>query len=274
MKIMKQVSTVEDAILLQEDLDNFQNYCAINKLDLNISKCYVCSFTRKPNPINFNYTLLGTPVNRVNVIRDLGVTFDSKLIFGVHIDNVVKKASKALGFILRISSEFKSIKTIKILYCSFVRSHLEYGSQVWNPNYNIYINRLESIQRKFLRYVQFRTKVYLPNYPKRCKKFHILPLFERRNIADLVFLFKVMNGLADTPELVSKIGLRVPSTFLRRFHLLDTHAAKTTYRQNSYLIRASRAYNSACGEVDIDLCNTSIVKLKKTLCDYFFNHVQ
>lgn len=108
MKIMKQVTNVADALLLQEDLDYLLNYCKVNKLDLNVSKCYVCSFTRKPNPIFFNYTFLDTSISRVNSVRDLGVTFDSKLIFDTHIDNVIKKASRALGFIFRISSEFNS----------------------------------------------------------------------------------------------------------------------------------------------------------------------
>ena len=273
MKIMKQISSIDDAILLQEDLKNFQNYCRQNKLDLNVSKCYVCSFTRKPNPITVVYNLLETPIARVNVIRDLGVTFDSKLIFDAHIDNIVKKASRALGFIVRMSSEFKSIKAIKILYCSFVRSHLEYCSQVWNPKYNIYIDRLEGIQKKFLRYLQFRTGVYSPSYSVRCKKLHILPLHERRKTADMTFLFKIMNGSVEVPELLSKVGLRVPCAFLRRFDLLHASVARCTYRQNSYLIRASRAYNAASREVDIDINYTSVTKLKKTLCETFFERI-
>lgn len=273
MKVMKQVSTSEDALLLQEDLNNFQNYCLINKLDLNVSKCYVCTFTRKSNPINFDYKFLNTQITRVNSIRDLGVTFDSKLIFDTHIDNIVKKASKALGFILRISSEFRRVKTIKILYCSFVRSLLEYASQVWNPNYNIYIDRLEGIQRKFMRFIQFRSKLYLPNYATRCKKFHILPLYERRKIADLAFLFRIMNGSADIPQLVGKVGMRVPSTSLRKFNLLFTPAARTSYRQNSYLLRASRTYNATCQEVDMDIHTTKVSQLKRSLCNYFFANV-
>uniref|UniRef100_A0A2H1VTZ4 SFRICE_031087 n=1 Tax=Spodoptera frugiperda TaxID=7108 RepID=A0A2H1VTZ4_SPOFR len=38
--------------------------------------------------------------------------------------------------------------------------YLEYCSQVWNPKFNVYIDRLESIQKKFLRYIQFRAGAY------------------------------------------------------------------------------------------------------------------
>lgn len=270
MKIMRQINTLADAHLLQADLNNFQGYCINNKLDLNVSKCYICSFTRKPIPIIHNYMLLDTALNRVNTIRDLGVIFDSKLLFDAHIDNIVKKASKALGFVLRVSSDFKSIKTIKILYCSFVRSHLEYASQVWNPNYNVYINRIESIQKRFLRHIQYRSKTFLASYVYRCKKFHILPLYERRKISDLVFLFKIANGITGVTELLHKIGLRVPSAFLRRPQLLHTPVVATVYRQNSYMVRASRMYNTTCWEADIDIFNTSVAKLRRILTNSFF----
>lgn len=273
MKIMRQIKRTEDASLLQEDLQRFERYCCLNRLDLNVSKCYVCSFTRKPNPIIYDYTLKNSMVTRVSHVKDLGVTFDSKLIFDVHIESIVKRAAKALGFICRISSDFKNIKTIKILFCSLVRSHLEYASQVWNPMYGVYINRIESIQRRFTRYIQYRSNCYLPNYISRCKKFHLLPLYERRKIADLSFLCNIMNGSIDVTEFVSKIGLRVPSAFLRRSHLLHIPAVSTSYRQNSYLVRASRMYNVTCQDVDIDLFTTSVPKMKRICCQQFFGDI-
>lgn len=159
---------------------------------------------------------------------------------------------------------------MKILYCAFVRSHLEYASQVWNPKYNIYINRLEGIQRRFLRYTQYRSNCYLPNYVSRCKKFHILPLHERRRIADLAFLFNLVNGSVDVPELVSRIALRVPSVFLRRSHLLNVQIEKKAYRQNSFMLRACRTFNAACQDTELNLFTTSIRQLKKRLCCCFF----
>lgn len=76
----------------------------------------MCTFTRKPNPIKYDYKLVDTSIARVNVIKDLGVTFDSKLIFDAHINNIVGKASRASGFVMRVSPEFKNINSMKILY--------------------------------------------------------------------------------------------------------------------------------------------------------------
>lgn len=72
-------------------------------------------------------------------MRDLGVTHDSKLLLDKYVDCIVKKASKALGFLMRSSVNFRGINTLKILYCTSVHSILEYASQIWNPYYNILI---------------------------------------------------------------------------------------------------------------------------------------
>ncbi|CAH2105604.1 unnamed protein product [Euphydryas editha] len=61
----------------------------------------------------------------VDEIRDLGVTHDSKLTYEKHINNIVKKANKSMGFILRQSTQLSSIQLVKILYCSYVRIHTQ-----------------------------------------------------------------------------------------------------------------------------------------------------
>lgn len=113
-------------------------------------------------------------LTKTNGMRDLGVYHDSKLLFDVHVDSIISKASRSLGFVMRISKSFMNIKTLKLLYCTFVRSHLEYASQIWNPRYQTYIDRIESIQRRFLRYLCFRVKIPYNtySYTELCKKFH------------------------------------------------------------------------------------------------------
>lgn len=206
-------------------------------------------------------------------IRDLGVTFDSKLLFDEHVHAIVKKASRALGFVLRMSAEFTSIKTFKILYCAYVRSHLEYASQVWNPCYEVYSSRLESIQKRFLRYLQYRARIFLPDYNTRCRKFHFLPLSKRREIADLTYLLNIANGAVDCPELLEQIGLRTNCAALRKPNTLHVPTVSTNYRQNSFLVRAGGSFNSLVkADKEIDLFATKTSKLKRLLSDNFFNN--
>ena len=72
-------------------------------------------------------------INRVNIIRDLGILFDQNMSFSSHIDVIVSKAFSMLGFMMRIFSKFYDPLVLKSVYYSHVRSHLEYGSVVWYP---------------------------------------------------------------------------------------------------------------------------------------------
>jgi len=56
-----------------------------------------------------------------------------------------------LGFIMRVSKDFKKKFTLKTLYTSLVRPHLEYASIVWSSFYNIHCIRIERIQKIFVR---------------------------------------------------------------------------------------------------------------------------
>lgn len=99
---------------------------------------------------------------------------DSKLTYKDHISYISSNASAQLGFIFRVCKHFKDIHCLKTLYCSLVRSILEYGSVVWAPFYQNSIQRLEAVQRKFVRYalrhLPWNDPVQLPSYEDRCKR--------------------------------------------------------------------------------------------------------
>ena len=63
---------------------------------------------------------------------DLGVIFDSNLLFDDHIDKAVKKANQALGMIKRAFT-FLSKNVFISLYKSLKRPHLENGNVIWYP---------------------------------------------------------------------------------------------------------------------------------------------
>jgi hypothetical protein len=68
-----------------------------------------------------NYRVTGS----LDSICDLGVVLDSKLNFPSHIDSLTFKASRMLGYIGRVGKKFRDPYTLKTLYNSFVRPHLE-----------------------------------------------------------------------------------------------------------------------------------------------------
>jgi hypothetical protein len=98
----------------------------------------------------------------VDSICDLGVVLDSMLNVTLHIDCLIVKASRMLGYIKRIGKEFRDPYTLKTLYNSFFRSHLDYASVVWNPYYGVHLKRIEAIQKKFLKFA-LRTLEWSPD---------------------------------------------------------------------------------------------------------------
>ena len=256
MKIFKRIYDSSDCLLLQQDLYRFEEYCRLNRLDLNVSKCYSISFTRKTKTIVLKDTLKTNTFKAVNEIRDLGVIHDSKLIYDKHIEDIVNRANRSVGFIKRICTQFSSIKVIKVLYCAYVRSILEYCSQVWNPQYDIYINRLESIQRRFTKYLQFKCKKFDKDYESRCRRHHMLPLRERRTIADIAYLNKIAQNHVDSPHLLSEIKLNVPRLPARHPKYLCVPYSASNYRRNSFFIRTSNSVNKLKGYPEFDLFNT------------------
>lgn len=248
MKIYAKISSHVDVIALQDDLHRLEAYCHGSKLDLNPAKCSILTYSRKRSIIPSSYIFGDQVLPRTNCIRDLGVYHDSKLTFELHVDAIVAKASKALGFIMRLSKCFTQAKTLKILYCTFVRSHLEYASEIWNPCYHKYIDRIESIQRRFIKYLCYHRKVPYrsEDYLNLCKKYHILPLINRRAISDCIALLKIFNNSINNSDILSKFYFNVPGRSKRWYAPSRVPFSSTNYRQISFVVRASRNFNDMC----------------------------
>jgi hypothetical protein len=75
-------------------------------------------------PIDFVYLNIGTALEGVDEIKDLGVIMDGKMSFLPHIEAIISKSSRMLGFIKRISREFRDPYTHKTLYTSLVRPNV------------------------------------------------------------------------------------------------------------------------------------------------------
>uniref|UniRef100_A0A8D8UWL9 Uncharacterized protein n=1 Tax=Cacopsylla melanoneura TaxID=428564 RepID=A0A8D8UWL9_9HEMI len=171
------------------------------------------SFYTKKNPILYEYSINNVPLERVEHIKDLGVTMEPNLKFNIHYSNISKKAYKMLGFLYRQTQDFTNTNVLKTLYYSYVRSHLEYCSVVWSPQYLVHMKSLESIQRKFLRLLAYKEKKYIKDhdYKPIMSSHNIVSLEHRRELHDLTFLFKLINNQINSPELLAKLNLRVNS---------------------------------------------------------------
>jgi len=146
------VTSTNDAEKLQSDLTRLETWETQWEMEFHPNKCQVITFTRKRDPLKFNYTLHGISLEHVTVAKYLGVTFTSDLRWNAHISSIAGKASSTLGF-LRRNLQLKNKKLKETAYFSLVRPKLEYAAPVWDPYTQNCISRLEKVQRTAARYV-------------------------------------------------------------------------------------------------------------------------
>lgn len=196
VKLFFKIDTLADARQLQTDIDTIVCWCHRNGLHLNVNKCFFMSFTRRREATyqHFNYTINGSPILKVNCIRDLGVLFDHKLSFKNHCEQIAKKAYRMLGFISRSLNKFKKIETYQTLYNLYIRSSLEYCSSVWNPHCQDSINIVERVQKKYTRLIFRKFRFPYESYNMRLLRLDMLSLENRRILSDEQMLYKIKNG--------------------------------------------------------------------------------
>jgi len=69
-------------------------------LSLNVDKCRSVSYGRRLEFAN-TYTISDNVIAKIDKIKDLGVTIDSRLKFDEHIDIKIGKAYQMLGIIVK-----------------------------------------------------------------------------------------------------------------------------------------------------------------------------
>ena len=151
LKSSKIILNRQSCIELQSNIDSMYKWSQFWQMDFNVIKCYIISFTRSKNPILFDYTMNGVPLQRVDEIRDLGVIITSSLSWNNHIDNIISKAARISGLIKGTLGWHVSSQTKYIMYCSLVRVLLEYCTVVWSGTSRKNIKNIEKIQRSMTR---------------------------------------------------------------------------------------------------------------------------
>ena len=190
-KLYKQayIKYESDAIKLQKVLDRVNVWINDRLLSLNIEKCKVISIGRNAT-IDFQYKIDDYELEKIYEIKDLGVTFDSKLKFTAHINDKVNKAFSVLGVINR-NFKYMERNTFIMLYKSMVRPHLEYANLVWHPYRKDEINKLEKVQRRATKLV---SSLKTLSYENRLKKLNLPTLSFRRLRGDMIEVYKIVTG--------------------------------------------------------------------------------
>ena len=95
-KLYREIKTVEDCKILQDDLNSLSLWSEVWLLKFNAGKCVVLKIRNK---INYKYSLNGVYLEEVEDQRDLGVMISNDLSPRTHIIDIVKKANQRVGMI-------------------------------------------------------------------------------------------------------------------------------------------------------------------------------
>ena len=151
--IYSTIGSYNDAAKLQSDFTALQEWAQEWQMKFNPSKCHVLTISRKQNPVEPNYVLMGNVLVSVTHHTYLVVELSRNLDWGQHVNNKVMKANQSLGFLWQnLSSCSEGVK--EAAYKALVQPHVEYASSVWDPHLKKHVKQIEGVQRRAARFVK------------------------------------------------------------------------------------------------------------------------
>ena len=198
-KLSTPADTEERRNRLQDDLDRAVQWADRWQLKFHTGKCKVIhlgskniqqKYTMKTHNSEERVTLEATTKE-----RDLGVEVDNELKFSKHIESQVTKANRILGQIRR-TFEFLDKETMRQLFTSLVRPHLEYANAVWSPRLQKDKNLIEGVQRRATKIIPGLKDL---KYEERLEKIKLPSMKYRRERGDMIEVYKYTHGLYSTP---------------------------------------------------------------------------
>ena len=235
-------NSVHSSQLMQEDINNLMNWAKNSQLNIAFQKCAVLHIGKK-NP-KTEYYFGDIKIPKVSSMRDLGVIVDEKLSFKEHYAQVSKSANIKANLILKCFYS-RSIPFLIKMFNTFVRSKLEYASQVWNPYKLTDINLLERPLRRFTKRLPGQLDL---NYGERLHNLRIDCLELRRLKLDLVMTFKIMHGFLDVNK-SQFFQLRENNNTRGHSLMIYKKRSKNNIHQNFFSQRVIQVWNSLSEEI-------------------------
>ena len=137
-----------------------------NRVVLNPDKCKELRISCARNPEAFDpVSIAGNEIEVVNSAKLLGITISDNLTWNAHVNEVVKKASKKLYFLVQLKRARLPPSDLFLFYLSCVRSTIDYGVPAFYNALPQYLkNELVRIEKRAL-------SIILPSmsYNKACE---------------------------------------------------------------------------------------------------------
>ena len=181
---------------LEEDSTVIVKWFSDNFLKLNDDKCRLMIFGGKSTEATV--TIGNSKINKSDYEKLLGVTFDKKLSFKKHVEDLYKKANQKLHALARLSNYIDPIKS-EILMNSFIRSQFNYCPLVWMFHDRATNSKLNRIQERALRMVCKDSESGLADLKNKYGTIHqhnlqllMIEIFKTKNNLNPTFMKKIL----------------------------------------------------------------------------------
>ena len=183
---------------LNMDLKQLCNWLKANKISLNCSKTEYMIFRHPNKQINYDLKIKinGKRLVPSKCVKYLGIILDPHLNWSFHVDSLATKLTRAAGMLSKIR-HYVPENTLRSIYFGIFSSLLTYASQVWGQFCNKHIRRLQTIQNKAIRIINFgnfRDPV-APLY----KKSRILKINDHVKVHNFLFVHNSLRGNIPVP---------------------------------------------------------------------------
>ncbi|XP_011873718.1 PREDICTED: RNA-directed DNA polymerase from mobile element jockey-like [Vollenhovia emeryi] len=229
---------------LQAALNKLEDWLDENKLKMNANKTkyMIIRNNRKQlsREIRVN-TRKGNELERVTIMKYLGVILDEHLTFKEHCDYILKKVGKKTSFLNRIGNHI-SAYTRCLVYKTIIAPHFEYCATIMINMGKTELEKLQKAQNRAM-----RTILQVNRYTRirdMLVALSFMSIKERLEFNVSVFMYKLVNGMVPNElssglELVGdRMGVRT-----RQAENIKIDFRKTTSAQHSLMYAGVKMYN-------------------------------
>ncbi|CAH8638517.1 unnamed protein product [Dicrocoelium dendriticum] len=261
LKIWREINTLDDCDILQQDLDRLAVWSAEVHLPVNPVKSLFMSLGKAVH--DRTYTLDGQPLHPTPSVKDLGVLSRCDL---KSVDNTNKLYRNGLRMLWALKRSFCtwSEDVATRLFSSIVRPMVEYGSPAYCPITRGEAQKIERVQHIATKLIPSLRGL---SYENRCMKLGLYTLSYRRVRVDLIMTYRILH-LGHFPMLRSLLHLRVPCTTRGHRYKLVVPDLKKIPHPLCFERRVVHAWNSLPEHV---VEAESVQKFKSLLDVHFAN---
>ena len=151
---------------LQPLLSDLEKFCSKWRIGLNADKTWALNFYQDSKHKNTpRLWLKNEQIKFKKEFKFLGVTFDEKLTFKPHIENIISRAKKRLNLLKTIRGKDwgASPATLMNTYKSYVRPILEYSSILFAHSDYDTLKRIQAVETEAIK-IAFRLPPWTTNF--------------------------------------------------------------------------------------------------------------